>query len=67
MEKIVYTVLIFLSFFIFGIYVWFTVNYNHIHGGYAFGILAFSIIVFVTGVMNFYDVCKRNKRQYKSN
>jgi hypothetical protein len=44
-------ILIFLSFLIFGVFVWFGINYSHLHGSWGFGIWLVSVGVFISGIL----------------
>ena len=55
-------ILIFVSFLFFGVYIWFSITFTEMSGGYSFGIFLFSLITFFTGVINFYNE-KQNKKK----
>lgn len=62
MKEFVYLFLMLVGICIFGVYVWFIVNYTMLSGGYAVGILFFATVVFTSGIVNYYEVTKNKKR-----
>lgn len=62
MKEFVYLFLTLVGIVIFGVYVWFSVNYNMLSGGYAVGILFFATVVFASGIVNYYEVTRKQKR-----
>ena len=47
-----------LSFLIFGVYVWWASNYNHVNGGWGAGIWFVAVGVFITGVITYFNFDK---------
>lgn len=61
-NKILSITLIVLSFILFGVYVWWASNYNHISGGWGAGIWLVAVGVFSTGIITYFDGdCKQEK------
>lgn len=63
--KTLSVILFFVSFLIFSVYILFSITFQELSGGYSFGIFAFSVATFFTGVINFYNE-KQSKKKRKT-